>query len=205
MQGDTEIVFADLEKTGNLLLAERTNASEVRRLFGSFVVLTQKLTAAMRRDFSRTTGKKWKAGDFTGWNEVTEFFKVLRNSDLHDLPVRIEMRHFKYLPIRSNDPRVPKNLYLEFSYEQVLPTQLAESAPNTATIEKALPDGSKHQVPWEHPRQAFIIQARTHEIKKALANAKMDDVHELMQACLASLRCYHDFFVAQLAGARFRI
>jgi len=49
----TDLIFGDLEDALLCLNRERNSPAAVRRSFGRFIDLSQKLTAAMRRDFSK--------------------------------------------------------------------------------------------------------------------------------------------------------
>jgi hypothetical protein len=86
---DTEIVFRDLSQAYKKLHESYESPNMVRFWFITFVTLTQKLTETMRKEYSAITTLKWKPVTFPGWNAVTEFFKELRNTDYHKLPIRI--------------------------------------------------------------------------------------------------------------------
>ena|GEM_PF-5819308 len=50
---DSAIIFADIEDAFAKLNVARDSPRDIRRAFSQFVDLSQKLTSAMRRDFSR--------------------------------------------------------------------------------------------------------------------------------------------------------
>ena len=185
--------MGDLLEAAARLEKETSSPAEVRRLFQQFVVLTQKLTSAMRKDFTRIAGRHFQASTFTGWTAVTEFFKLLRNTDLHDLPITIEMQHEKYIPLPHNLPGIPP-LRLVLGYNQELPTQLTTNVPQTASIEREEPNGSRINVPFSDSHHVFIIQSRTPQVAKKLAALPTANVHMLTAECVKTLENLYHFF-----------
>lgn len=100
----TKVVFADLRDTLVTLNGERESPKNVRRAFSRFVELSQKLTSAMRKDYSCLKSEPWKASAFSGWTPVTELFKYLRNEDQHGDQISISMHERRFYPMPTDLP-----------------------------------------------------------------------------------------------------
>ena len=96
---DSPLVFADLADAHATLIASRKSPREIRRAFVHFVDLSQKLTSAMRKDFSKLALGNWEASAFQGWTPVTKLLKHLRNEDQHGHQIYISVRERRYFPV----------------------------------------------------------------------------------------------------------
>lgn len=187
--------MADLEDAIQALEAARGSPKDVRRAFSRFVDLAQRLTSVMRTEFHRTTGGKWNAGSFTGWNNVTEFFKLLRNYDQHDSPIRISVHERRFYEVPGFSGRV-------FSFEGtwVLADQLDDDLPDGITFTPidqatgaALPPIAPVRVEYQ-----YLIQWPSEESRLLLQSIGTTDVHQLSADCIAVLREYHAHYISAL-------
>ena len=99
---DTDVVYRDLQDSLTDLELARGSPKDVRRAFSRYVELSQRLTSAMRKDFSRVLNKKWEASTFTGWSPQTELLKYLRNQDQHGPQVFITVRETQYYSLTKD-------------------------------------------------------------------------------------------------------
>ena len=191
------LVFADLRDALGDLDAARGSPKRVRRAFSRFVDLTQKLTAAMRTDYSRVKGASWPAAIFTGWNNVTEFFKWMRNQDQHDLPIHISVheRHFYELP------EYPGRL-IPFEGTWTLKDQLSDENPSGITFYPGDPSKGEATKPLEPVRieYQYLVQLSSETIRKKLQAIGTTDMHQLSAACFAVMSDYHDHFLKQIGA-----
>ena len=192
---NASLVFADLRDALQALEAARGSPKDVRRAFSQFVDLTQRLTSAMRTDFSRLKSARWDAAAFPGWNKVTDFFKWLRNQDQHELPIRISVheRHFYAVPGH------PGRLF-PFDGTWTLADQLADAPPQGITFHPIDPTTGRHldPVPPVRVEYQYLVQLHSEAVRKRLHAIGTTDVHQLSAACFAALSEYHDYFLAKL-------
>lgn len=102
-----ETALQDLRSTVAAL--ERTDSpSETRQLFSAFVTASQSLTEYMRKEFKDVTGRGWLPGGWTGWTEVTELVKELRNYDKHEFPILLlaRVRYYYSVTPAADSPQV---------------------------------------------------------------------------------------------------
>jgi hypothetical protein len=189
---DTSLVFGDLHDALAALEVARGSPNEVRRAFSRYVDLTQRLTSAMRKDFSRLKQEKWAASSFAGWNNVTAFFKWLRNEDQHAAPIYISVleRHFYRI-----SPEQEQLFVFEGTW--VLNDQMTEAPPDGITLRPADPvTGGMSEVIVEPVRveHQYLLQPRTQEAQAQMQLAGTSDVHQLSNACFIVLREYHEHF-----------
>lgn len=191
------LVFGDLRDALHDLDAARGSPKQVRRAFSRFVDLTQKLTSAMRTDFSRVKGAQWSAAAFNGWNNVTEFFKWMRNQDQHDLPIHISVheRHFYELPNQ------PGQLF-PFEGTWNLSDQMTDQLPGGITFYPTDPATGEAKEPIAPVRieYQYLVQLSSEPIRKRLQVIGTTDVHQLSAACFAVLSQYHDHFLVQIGA-----
>ena len=100
---ETALVFADLKDAFAALGAARGSPKDVHRAFTRFLELSQKLTAAMRKDASWLGKGKWIASSFPGWTPATEFIKYLRNEDQHGDQVFLSVHERRYFQIPTSN------------------------------------------------------------------------------------------------------
>lgn len=134
-QSDVELVYADLTDSFACLNDARPSPVNVRRAFTNFVNLTQKVTAAMYRDYSARTGKKWNEADFSGWNPVTKVFESLRDISEHDAAILI-LVHERH----TIKPFPESSALLSFEGTWELHDQLIDMPPDAIAAVRADPD-----------------------------------------------------------------
>jgi len=94
-----DVSFHDLNKYFKQICSNHENPDELRRSLKSYLMASQQLTAMMRVEFKKLTGKKWNAMEFSGWNSITILFKELRNTSLHDVEIQMWGSEISILPI----------------------------------------------------------------------------------------------------------
>jgi hypothetical protein len=194
---DTEVVFRDLTSTAKELEDERGSPLKVRRLIGSFITLSQQLTEIMRKEFQELTGKKWEAGSFPGWNVVTELFKKLRRSDYHESPVIIHVQETQYFSLGDIFGDDVKGGELASQGTWALGDPFSETIPEG--IITMLDDPTTGQRIEPKRRDfVFIFYPGTDEIKKAIEDTGLNDIHKLAQGCLKILTEYFVFYQRSL-------
>lgn len=217
---DTEIVFGDLKHFAERLAAERSSPAQVRRYFKSFVLQTQQLTDTMRKEFKGLTAEKWEASRFKGWNDTTNLFKELRNTETHQrtvtLRVDLEASFFEGVVVRQatneevmikefgadtpeNRQRVSGGLVVQ----QVLDIGdpfADQSSPLEITF--CDPDTGEPLPPALEPYRidaTYHLVPRTPEVEALLGKVDTDDVHSLAARCVAVLQDYYAFYKTELA------
>ena len=197
---DSPLVFADLADAHSMLIASRKSPREVRRAFVRFVDLSQKLTSAMRKDFSKLGHGNWEASKFQGWTTVTELLKHLRNEDQHGHQIYISVHERRYFPVPENLPpgfvKPPSHSFV-FEGTWELTDQLLEDPPDGIETFEINPMTGK---PTGRPMQLlklerfYILQARSEKTRELIAAAGLIDVHEISAAAFSILSEYHAHF-----------
>jgi hypothetical protein len=194
---DVDHVFSDLQLELAALNDQRQSPRDVRRAIARFITLSQQLTEAMRREYSGRARGKWIARDFTGWNDVTELFKGLRNSDLHGQPLQI-------LVHETVVGRTDIGALVSFSGTWELHDQHAESPPEGLTLVRADPNTglpSDDPLPIVDRKYTFHFHARTPDLQTQFTVLGTSDVHELAHRVLEVLRDYYEFYKRRLNNA----
>lgn len=194
---DTEVVFRDLASTAEELEEERGSPVRVRRLIGSFITLSQQLTDIMRKEFKELTGNKWKPSSFSEWNAVTELFKKLRRSNYHEYPVIIHVQETQYFSvgdifaddINGGEVASQGTWALGDPFSETMPEGIITMLDNPTTGQPIEPKRRDY---------TFIFYPRTDEIKKAIEDTGLNDVHQLAQGCLKILIKYFAFYERSL-------
>lgn len=189
------VVFADLRDALERLDNARGSPKDVRRAFVTFVDLSQKLTSAMRKDFSRVKSAQWEARAFPDWNDVTNFFKWLRNQDQHDLPIHISVHERRFYEV----PGQPGQLF-PFEGTWKLADQLTDDIPQGITFYPADPTTGE---PLEarapvHTEYQYLLQWQSETARQKLQAIGTTDVHQLSATCFATLQAYYEHFCAKL-------
>ena len=197
---EAAIVFTDLKDAFAALENARGSPKEVRRAFARFIELTQKLTSAMRKDFSRLGKGNWIASSFPAWTSVTELMKYLRNEDQHGDQVFLSVHERRHFPVPTN---LPPGLAVEpgrtFVFEGTwqLDDQLLDSPPEGITSYEVdpttgIPTG--REMTLLKIERHYILQARSPTAAKKIAAAGSVDIHELADSALKTLSDYFEFF-----------
>jgi hypothetical protein len=206
MANSTEaaIVFIDLKDAFTALEASCVSPKNVRRAFSRFIELSQKLTAAMRRDTSRLGKGEWVASSFHGWTPVTELVKFLRNEDQHGDQVFLSVHERRHFLVPTNFPsgfNVEPGRTFVFEGTWQLNDQLLEAPPEGITTHEVDPrTGQPTGLEMELLKieRFYILQARSEKAKKRIAAAGTKDVHELASAAFSTLTNYFQFFCEQI-------
>jgi hypothetical protein len=173
---------------------ELHSPAEMRRSFGSFIDLSQKLTNAMRRDFSP---KQWEASSFKGWNSTTSLFKKLRNYDQHEHPVLIQVMQRNFYPVTEK-----KEQHMVVQGTWSLGSPFDTSPPEGLVIVAADPKTGKPSevelVP-DKIEYEFLISTGEEKLQKKLEEIGNLNIHDLTSNCFKVLSDYYDFFKAELA------
>lgn len=197
MRLDATLAFNDLRDAVADLEAARGSPKRVRRAFTQVVDLSQKLTSAMRKDYTRAKGGKWEGKRFTGWNSVTEFFKWLRNQDQHSDVIYISVHERRFY----ENPRKPGELF-PFEGTWVLSDQMADGLAlgqiNFYPIDPSTGESKSSAVPPTRTEYQYVFQPRSPEARSKLKLVPTTDVHQLSLQCLAVLEQYYEFFLAEL-------
>ncbi len=197
---DTDLVFADLHDAKRALDEAKGSPRDVRRAFSRFVELTQKLTSAMRTDFSRLKNAKWNAKEFRGWTVDTDFLKWLRNEDQHAAQIYISVHQRNFYRLES----LGEKLFV-FEGTWVLVDQMASEVPASGNISFHLPDpvtGGISDVVVSPIRieYQYLFQPRTAEAKEWFHKIGNSDIHQLAERALPVLDAYHEYFHAQVGA-----
>jgi hypothetical protein len=198
---ESPLVFADLSDAHSVLVASRKSPREVRRAFVRFVDLSQKLTSAMRKDYSKLELGNWEASRFQGWTPVTELLKHLRNEDQHGNQIYISVHERRHFPVPENLPpgfaRPPSQSFV-FEGTWELTDQLLEDPPDGIQSFEIDPLNGQ---PTGKPMQLlklernYILQARSEKTRKLIAAARLIDVHEIAASAFSTLNEYQHFFL----------
>lgn len=192
---ESDLVFTDLSDAIGALEQARGSPKEVRRAFSRFADLTQRLTSAMRLDYSRVKISNWNATAFIGWNTVTDFFKWLRNEDQHGDQSYISVHERRFYPVDRTESKL-------FVFEGTwnLIDQNTDQPPDGITFHPVDPEtGSISDVVVSPVRieHFYILQARSNEATSRLRQAGTSDVHLLSRSCFDTLSQYYAFFLQQ--------
>ncbi len=197
---DVSLVFADLSDAFAKLGVCRRSPREVRREFLRFVNLSQKLTAAMRKDFSMLNLGRWEGSRFRGWTPVTELLKHLRNEDQHGRQIYISVHERRHFPVPENLPpgftRPASNTFV-FEGTWELTNQLLDDPPDgieTFEVNPITGQPTGRPISLLKLERFYILQARTDETRQFIAAAGLIDLHEISASAFATLNSYFDFF-----------
>ena len=199
MQGpvdDSALVFADLTDARQELQSARGSPKVVRRCFSRYVDLTQRLTAAMRKDFSKSKASKWVASEFAGWTDDTAFLKWLRNEDQHanQIYVSVHERHFYKLEATGDQ-------LLVFEGTWALLDQLTDSVPGGMTMHLPDPATGKFSEVVIQPVRVeyqYLLQPRTQKATDWIRKLGNSDIHQLADRSFSVLTEYYAYFRQRL-------
>jgi hypothetical protein len=207
---DTEIVFRDLTRAHKKIHRKHHNPDAIRRWFASFIIQSQRLTDVMRKEYSRLTGHGWAASEFSGWTDVTNLFKNLRNTDLHQVPVRI----------RIEGAQVYRGLIEEVStgaagkeVATLVDMIIKVSFTSEAGLEKELPHvlkasftdsyGEHRELPYPDERHyKYELEGVTPEVENLIEKAGTRHVHTLAAEYYETLSQYYNFYRERVAANR---
>jgi hypothetical protein len=199
---DVDLVYFDLRDSLRALEDARASPKEVRRALSRFMELSQRLTSAMRKDFSKRTGAKWNASLFAEWSPATELLKYLRNEDQHGEQVFITVldRHFYRIP---DDVEVRGFPAREFTVESRwhMTDQMLDRPP--AGMELRLGnsptdrDSGEVLLP-ERTESVYVFYPQSGAQVRRIAKAGLSDVHEFAKESFATLTKYYSHYSDEL-------
>ncbi len=200
---EAALVFTDLQDAFTALEVARGSPKNVRRAFSLFIALTQKLTAAMRRDYSRLNNGSWQASSFAEWTPVTDLVKYLRNEDQHSDQVFISVHERRFFPIPTDLPLPvavePGKLFV-FEGTWHLTDQLLDAPPEgitTYSFDPKTGQPTQQEIAPVKIERQYILQARSDEARSKIQEAGLADVHDLAVAAFLTLSKYFQFFCEQ--------
>jgi hypothetical protein len=199
-----DIVFTDIVQVERAIAANVKSLADVRRDFAHLVALGLQLTAVMRREYSASTGAKWKSSDFPGWNAVSVLMKELRNADQHESPIRVSIKPVWYFPASQLDPSAPPELALFIASENDFePDQLTPELSDRFDI-WFTPEGGGETVKLQHFACdfRFTVKATTPKTAALLAATGTDDLKRLAKRYVSTLKRYRTYYNKQLKAAR---
>jgi hypothetical protein len=192
-----DVVFQDLSDAFAEVTSGSTSPKTVRRSFGNFVNLSQKLSATMYKEYSAKTGQSWSASDFNGWNEVTELFKQIRNDDEHEHPVSILVHETQYFKIFEGAPEVALTGTWSFSLEdQLLGNPRDDLRLELADPETGQPSGES--VAPVRKEYEFHLSPTSKKAKNLLTKIGDPNVQTLSKSCFSVLTNYYQYYRSQL-------
>src|SRR5829696_4913595 len=191
------VLFQDLADVASKLSGPAMSPKQVRRDFVSFVDLSQKLTAMMRREYSEKAGKKWEAKKFEGWNEITELLKKLRNTDEHEHPTFIQVHERQQHKI-FND--VDALVIFEGTWEFSLEDQLVDTPRDDLLVSIVDPKtgGEQESVPIR-TKYEFYLYPSTEHARELLEKIGESDVQSLVSESFKIYEEYYKYYSNQLA------
>lgn len=195
-----DVVFQDLSDAFAEVSSGSTSPKAVRRSFGSFIDLSQKLTSNMRKEYSAITGQSWVAARFDGWNDVTELFKQLRNDDQHDHPLSLLVHETQYFRTYEGAPELAFSGTWSFSLEE----QLLDNPRDDLRLELADPETgqpSGHLVAPVRKEYEFHLSPTSKKAKNLLAKIGDPNVQTLSESCFNVLTNYYQYYRSQLPSS----
>lgn len=199
----SRVVFTDLSEVFEALNIERDSPKNIRRTFSRFVELSQKLTSAMRKDYSQLKHESWNASDFSSWNPITELLKYLRNEDQHGHQISISVHERRFYPMPSNFPYPtniePGQLWVSEGTWN-LNDQLLNEVPEGITCYAIDPTTflpTDHEILPVRIERFYILQAQSEEAINKLQAAGTADIHIIAQQAFTIFSDYCDFFCAK--------
>jgi hypothetical protein len=198
---DTDLVFLDLSDAFQQLDDARPSPKEVRRAFSRYVELSQRLTSAMRKDFSKRTGQPWAATSFMGWTAATELLKYLRNQDQHgeQVFVTVHDRHYYTVPEDVEIAGLPGRQFIVNSHWQMT-DQMLDRPPEGTEVKLRDPgsplDSGSVLRPVKTESQ-YVLYPRNAKDKRRIEAAGVSDVYVIARETFATLGRYYEFFCEQ--------
>ncbi|MEW6713644.1 MAG: hypothetical protein AB1306_00935 [Nitrospirota bacterium] len=194
---DTELIFRDLKDIATEIQNEHASPLRIRRLFSQYVTLSQKLTEIMRKEFSDICGTNWEPKSFQGWNAVTSLFKLLRKTDYHSYPVTISVEETQYFKegdifddaVGSNTVAICGTWDLGDPFSEQVPVGLKLMLADQKT-------GKSRNISVEPIRRQYVfkLKARSTDLDKAIKKTRINDIHQLVEKCFATLSDYYDYY-----------
>jgi len=200
---DVDMVFSDFTDTYSELLASKDSPRKVRKHFTDFVTYSQKLTSIMRKEYKKTTGKKWSAQDFPQWDNISELFSELRNTDQHQIPIRVKIRDsfsFDTDKIFLTSGETGKDIIWEYDWDLVNPS--SDEIPQPMTLIIGEPDNPS-TVTIDATRRSFSYSLipSTEEIEDMIKNIGYNDVFLLTEAHYRTIKSYFEYYKGRIVSS----
>lgn len=195
---DADLVFHDLCDALRQLEEAHASPKEVRRAFSRYVELSQRLTSAMRKDFSKRKGQAWPASSFVEWTPATELLKYLRNQDQHGEQVFITVhdRHYYVVPEDVEIAGIPGRQFIVNSHWQMT-DQLLDRPPEGLEVKLNDPGDSLHSgdvlLP-ERTESRYVLFPRTPKEEQRIKEAGISDVYVIARETFTTLNRYYEFY-----------
>jgi len=200
---NVEFVFKDLKYTLKELNNKVSSPVEVRRNFGIFITLSQKLTEVMRKEFKAITSEDWQASKFEGWNDVANLFKELRREDYHEYPMTInvmEQQHYLHA-IYEDEEGNELNEYFSPCVTWELGDPFATEIPIGSTMTLLGYDEDKKPIGELIPEKVeyrYVVSPKTDKVDKMLKELEDEDVISLCTKCFEILEKYLEYYKAKI-------
>ena len=198
---DVELVFFDLRDALRAMEEAHSSPRDVRRTFSRYVELSQRLTSAMRKDFSKRTAQAWIASSFAEWTPATELLKYIRNQDQHGEQVFITVhdRHYYSVPEDVEIAGIPGRQFIVDSHWQMT-DQMLDRPPHGLKVKLSNPGEPLHSgdilLP-EKTESRYVLYPRTPKEERRIQAAGISDVYVIARETLATLTRYYEFYSAQ--------
>jgi hypothetical protein len=195
---DVDLVYLDLRDSVTAFNAVRGSPRDIRRSLSHYVELSQRLTSAMRKDYSRRGKGKWEASLFSEWTPGTELLKYLRNQDQHENQVFVTVHEQLYydIPEDMEIKGIPsRNLILDSKWQmtdQTLDRPPAGSELSLTEPENPLQPGVV-LLPTK-TESSYVLYPRNPEDEKKMAASGVTDLHRFVNSTFVTLEKYYQYY-----------
>lgn len=195
----TYVCYKDLLYAYDELIKEKESPKRLRRKFANFVYLAQQLTGAMRKEYpKRTAGLKWDArygkNSFTGWDSVSDVFKSIRNDGQHESSIFIQVRRIYYYAVDSTCSQFVAFAATPYNIDPFLDELKEEGHYKLYLADEQTGEMTDRVINYHHMEYRFAIVPANDDTKKLLDIARNDDLYELSERYLNTLKNYYDFY-----------
>lgn len=197
---NVEIVFNDLTDSLNELKKSKDSPRKVRKNFTDFVNYSIKLTSIMRKEYKQITGELWCAENFPYWNDISELFKELRNTDQHQIPIRVKIRDtFSFSTDRIFLTSGEKGSDIVFEGDWDISNPSSDDLPKPVTLFIGEPDDPSTKIIEADRRTInYCLFASTKEIEDILKKIDNDEIFYLSDAYYQILTRYFEFYKTEV-------
>jgi len=202
MISDVDMVFRDLTDSFNELLANKDSPRIVRKKFTEFVIYSIKLTSIMRKEYKKNTGKNWNAKEFPDWDDISDLFYELRNTDQHEIPIRVRIRDtfsFNTDRIFLTSGEIGKEIVFEGDWDLENPS--SDKIPKPITIYLGEPDDPSTEIIEATRRNiTYCLVPSPKKIEDMLEIIGNNDIFFLVGEYYQKLTNYFEFYTNMLAS-----
>lgn len=191
-QSDTYIIFRDIQEIV-LEFKDARTPKKVRRLFTELLVKLKQLTEFMRREYKNITGEKWSTEGFNKWDDVSHFFYLLRNMDLHEALTRISIREEAVFTILIGESEKD----FKVSSTALLTDQFNDEVPSPGL--KIALDEKRTKVIQPHTfTYSFELETTYSEVETLVHGLQERDLHNLVEHYFKTITAYYDYYQDKL-------